>query len=102
MNTALVAGQYHGIDSTGKALQVVFEPDGKVKGLKDIQKYTVNIGFGGGPETGEDMFFFNIYKQQQDIAYRIKQDTLKLYTLRSDSSGQPYLHRPFYTLVRQR
>lgn len=103
VNKALIAGQYSGIDSTGKPMRAVFMPDGQVTGLGGALRYDVNIDFNGGPSTGEDMLFLDSSdeKRRRDVGYRINQDTLKLYTLSIDSIEAPHLHRLLYTLVRQ-
>ncbi|WP_400193888.1 hypothetical protein [Hymenobacter sp. B81] len=104
VNQALVAGAYTGVDSLGRPVRVRLGPDGLVTGLPGLKTYQVNIDFNGGPETGEDMLFCNIDndKQRKDLGYRIAQDTLRLYSLRTDSIAAPYLHRVLYTLVRRR
>jgi hypothetical protein len=104
VNEALIAGRYSGVDSAGRSVQATFNPDGAVRGLGQFRTYQVHIDFNGGPTTGEDMLFFDMQnsKRRRDLGYRFAADTLRLFSLRTDSLEQPYLHRLLYTLIRRR
>jgi hypothetical protein len=102
VNQLLLAGNYVGTDSLGRAVRMQFTPNGQVKGLKGFRKYAVAIDFGGGPGSDIDHILLDVYtSHSRPMAYRHSGDTLHLYVATLLESS-PASGRDVETLVRGR
>ncbi|GAB3848812.1 hypothetical protein GCM10028822_12260 [Hymenobacter terrigena] len=89
-------------DSAGHVSSVHFTADGKVQGLPGHKAYQVNTDF-EGPFHDFDSVFLDIYQKAQDeLAFAMNGDTIRLYTLHDDTSTYKRQRgRLRYMLIRQ-
>ena len=102
VNSLDFQGTYKGVDSTGNEFPVRFTNTGQVKGIPGIKTYQVNTDF-EGPFHELDAVFFDIYqKNQQQLAFEIHRDTIRLYGVLDDTTLYKRTRgRLRYTLVKQ-
>jgi hypothetical protein len=87
-NKALISGRYTTTDSTGTALKVEFNDEGKVLGFLEFVKYDINTDFVAGPENDLDQIYFDDYeKNQKQFLFKIKADTLNLYDVNKSADS---------------
>ena len=100
---AVVAGRYRGVDAGGKPVAVSFSPDGEVEGLASWRQYGVRLLF-AGPGAKTDLLTFDDFGRgpEQEVAYRLTRDTLRLYSLRIGPYHSPLPDQVTHTLVRRR
>lgn len=103
INKRLIAGQYVATDSLGAKSDMVFTSGGKVKGLSNFKTYYIQDDF-VGPESNLDEIIFELYqKNQVDYAFKIKADTLSIFTTRENAdSTELYYNKLVYKLVRSK
>jgi len=104
VNKKIISGNYASIDSTGKNMNIIFTNDGKLTGIPDLNGYSINIDFDGGPPNNMDeISFLKNEKVLQSYTFKIKADTLKLYETRLNADSTEYiLDKLKYKLVRQK
>jgi hypothetical protein len=103
INRGLIAGKYVNTDTLGAKSDVVFTNGGNVKGLSNFKTYYIQDDF-TGPEENLDQIIFELYKKNQvDFAFKIKADTLSIFTTKeSADSTELYYNKLVYKLVKSK
>jgi hypothetical protein len=98
VNKLLFSAEYRLYDSAGNQIPVEFTKEGNVKGFKDYYSYFVGTDFIGDPGAVDYVTFNNGSKNHDCYAYKIIQDTIKLYEISERGAGDTITERLKYIL----
>ena len=100
VNSSLVAGKYTNLN-TGKTVE--FSDSGKVVGFDNFQEYSIQTDFVVTRDNNIDNIFFDGYNEtSKRFAFKIKKDTLELYSTKSDSDEIMSIDSLKYSLLRKK
>lgn len=103
-NKLLISGNYTMVDSLGNHRDISFTNDGNILGWTGLKTYCVNTDFEAGPANNIDQLIFDLYtKHQTDYAFKIKMDTLDIYTSSANAdSTESLIGQLRYQLIRKK
>lgn len=101
LNKGLFAGKYN-LTENGINKEVTFTVGGKITGLANYKTYYVNNDFVIGGNNIDGLTFDMRLGKPSGLAYKIKADTLNLYTTSVDENEHTIIKDLKYTLVRKK